>query len=491
MITLEFHFPVGRYHATPWDHHANEGVVEWPPSPWRIVRALVAASFKLYPPAAEDDVQRVLAPLLGPPRYEVPAVSAGHTRHYMPAPSTTTKILDAFVVPGDQPLKVSWPAAELEGADRQLLERIIAHLTYLGRAESWVEARLTRDEVSVNCRPCLPEEATVGLLAVDDAERHRAWCDGFVAAQLGLPKKERREVPRDWWHVVQQDVGRLRDEGWSRPPGVQRVPYRFDKHTPARRAPRRQVGDAPVLARYELWSPVRPSLTLALDIGDRVRAALIKHSDGDAVFAGHAGPGQTLDHQHAYFLPADEDGDGKLDAIVLYCHRGFDAAARRAIERLQRLWGRDGHDLQLTLVAMWKAHELEKIGGSQRSARDGRLPQLGPARVWRSHTPFVPPRFQHNRGGRVTDSPEEQLVRFLTGQGLPVPEVARIDAPSLARTSQRIDWFRFRMQRQHGGGSGAGNRGCGYELRFAEPVLGPIAMGYGAHQGLGQFMAVE
>src|SRR5690606_41364458 len=41
------YFPTRRssdlYHATPWGSHANEAEIEWPPSPWRILRALVAS----------------------------------------------------------------------------------------------------------------------------------------------------------------------------------------------------------------------------------------------------------------------------------------------------------------------------------------------------------------------------------------------------------------------------------------------------------------
>ena len=30
MTTIELTFPAGRYHATPWGRHVNEGAVEWP-----------------------------------------------------------------------------------------------------------------------------------------------------------------------------------------------------------------------------------------------------------------------------------------------------------------------------------------------------------------------------------------------------------------------------------------------------------------------------
>ena len=42
MLALSFTFPAGRYHATPWDRHVNEGAVAWPPEPWRLLRGLIA-----------------------------------------------------------------------------------------------------------------------------------------------------------------------------------------------------------------------------------------------------------------------------------------------------------------------------------------------------------------------------------------------------------------------------------------------------------------
>ena len=42
MIIIEIGFLAGKFHATPWDRHVNEGIEEWPPSPWRILRALIS-----------------------------------------------------------------------------------------------------------------------------------------------------------------------------------------------------------------------------------------------------------------------------------------------------------------------------------------------------------------------------------------------------------------------------------------------------------------
>ena len=46
MIAIKLRFLAGRFHATPWGRHVNEGVVEWPPSPWRLLRALAATFYR-------------------------------------------------------------------------------------------------------------------------------------------------------------------------------------------------------------------------------------------------------------------------------------------------------------------------------------------------------------------------------------------------------------------------------------------------------------
>jgi CRISPR-associated protein Csb2 len=56
---------------------------------------------------------------------------------------------------------------------------------------------------------------------------------------------------------------------------------------------------------------------------------------------------------------------------------------------------------------------------------------------------------------------------------------------------KKMHWLEFRRLRSGGGGQLADARGFGFEIVFAEPVRGPLALGYGCHFGLGQFVAVE
>ena len=87
------------------------------------------------------------------------------------------------------------------------------------------------------------------------------------------------------------------------------------------------------------------------------------------------------------------------------------------------------------------------------------------------------------------DTVEDQARRLIVGLGLPTP--AAITLLAGEQTPAGVPWGRFLLQRH----AGAGARGpsCGHGLRvvFDAPVRGPIALGCGAHQGLGQLVAVE
>jgi hypothetical protein len=52
-------------------------------------------------------------------------------------------------------------------------------------------------------------------------------------------------------------------------------------------------------------------------------------------------------------------------------------------------------------------------------------------------------------------------------------------------------WHAFRTVRAGGAGRRSTAAGYGFHLAFAEPVWGPIAVGYGAHFGLGTFTPAD
>jgi CRISPR-associated protein Csb2 len=169
---------------------------------------------------------------------------------------------------------------------------------------------------------------------------------------------------------------------------------------------------------------------------------------------------------------------------VVHARRGFDRAALQALDSMRHVWGRNGIDVELSIVGLGTPDQL---GCTRRDPPcDDRTPQLGIAQVWESITPFVPPRHIKYRRGGVRDSPREQLAKLLALHGFPPAQIEEVDP--LIRSSE---WQPFQLRRTAGGGSRGSDTGFGFRLRFEQPVVGPIALGYGAHQGLGQFVAVE
>lgn len=489
MIALAFTLLAGRYHATGWDHHVNEGTVEWPPSPWRVLRALVAASYRLGPDLDRPRLAAILERLATPPVYYLPDAAPGHLRHYMPIDGASIiKVFDTFLALGhgaaDPPeLIVAWPDLDLDPADRDLLASVAVQIAYLGRAESWAECRL-RDVLPArqpDASPLAPGDnprARTRLLAPLGSLEYRAWRDGYLAAQPPR-QRARLRLPDTLWDVLNLDTGALQQSGWSIAPGTRWIHYTLTEPPapPQRTAPTRS--DWPDFVRIILDSAVHPSIKDALWIGERLRAALLSRV-GDRpcpVLTGKDDAGKPLrDHGHAYFLP-QSGKRGEVDQILVYARRGFDPVALHALHALRELHGLTSHPTYTTIVALGRRDHLERPH-----------PQLRPATRWRTLTPFVPPRCPEERHGQLRNSPSEQLRRLCHLIHGVEPVAVRPFTPEESRRQHLHD---FRRQRQRGAAVPGNSPGLGFHLEFAAPIAGPLALGYGAHFGLGQFSPID
>ena len=491
MIALAFTLLAGRYHATGSDHHVNEGTVEWPPSPWRLLRALVAASYRLGPDLDLKRFQAVLERLTAPPIYYLPPVAPGHLRHYMPIEgSNPTKVFDAFLavgggagasLPSTNPddIIAAWPDLELTAADRDLLAEVAGQIAYLGRAESWAEARLCTELPArlPDARPCTPGEDPPNqtrLLTLLPALDYQLWQDGFLAAQG--PQQRKQALPATLWDRLNIDTGALQRAGWSTVPGTRWIPYAVAA-APARRPqqPSPSRSDHPNFARIILDGPVRPHVEKTLWIGERLRAALLRHV-GDqpcAVLTGKDDDDRPLQgHRHAFFLPQANER-GEVDHILVHARDGFDTPALHALRSLRVLYGLTSHPVHTTMIALGRAEALEHPP----------LP-LRAATHWESLTPFIPPRYPKERRGQLLDTHEAQLRR-LCSLVLGVEPIAI--HPFTAEEARERRLHAYRRERRRGGPVPGHAASLGFRLEFAEPVRGPIALGYGAHFGLGQF----
>jgi len=238
---ISVRFTTGRAHLHPWQSAPSEGQVEWPPSPWRFLRALLAVAGRNIVPLPRDptvaeplnsgkycpasgttsactngiNLCRLAELLLSlaekPPDIWLPRTSYGHLRHFHPFPvfdkqkglkTSGSPILDAFAVidPG-QPIYFEWLELFLSDTQQDDLKLLLSHLTYFGRAESWCEAELLdhlpdslkKNETHWKC-PCIEvaDEATrngLGKEHVDyEVKRRLAWEAGNQQAKELLKK---------------------------------------------------------------------------------------------------------------------------------------------------------------------------------------------------------------------------------------------------------------------------------------------------------------
>ncbi|MCY0878223.1 MAG: type I-U CRISPR-associated protein Csb2 [Firmicutes bacterium] len=512
MVIIAFNFLAGQYHATPWGRHVNEGDVEWPPSPWRMLRSLLGVwhrkgGYEAFSPETMDRLVERLASEL--PLYHTPSAAPMHTRHYMPMregrADHSRLIFDAGLsVKRDTPLVVMWPHTELGNEETHLLDYLLERMTYLGRAESWVEAqRLTRWDAAPNCVPALEgalrspasDEQSVRLLAPLNLDDYRDWRAAWIAqvdtASQGNRGRRRRNVtrvppPESLVDALLLETADLARGGWSQPPGSRWVQYRFTKpaallaSTAESRARSRRL----TTARLVLAGKPLPLVSEAVVVGELMRLAMMAQASRiagtiPAILSGRDADGRVRNdgHRHAFFLPEDADDDGFLDHVVIFAAEGLDEITIRALDRLDRIYTVDG-------MREWPV-VLEGIGQPPLFAPDSRL--VGSARVWQSVTPYLHP-WHRKRNGRF--GPAEQLRRELISRGYQEPCEIR-PLPHIMVGGRLVSPLRFRRFRSRGSQSQPDRSGSFWRIAFADPIEGPLSLGYGCHYGLGVFEPTE
>lgn len=536
VLCFELRFPARRYHATPWGAHVNEGQIEWPPSPWRLARALLSVGFtrlgwSVVPPEARSLLEKMAA---CPPSYSLPEASLGHTRHYMPIPGNTTKVLDAFAYVGNGVLQVLYEG-DFSEAEIAIATALIVRLPYLGRAESWVEGRVipTPDLADFECRPLGEEETPSNLesrrlLAPELPEAYASWREVEIGNALAraLEMKQReaeargRSVPsklgkKDVEKIQQtfprsmmdgllwetsQVQRRKSDGGWNVPPGSRWVTYRM----PVKWRPRVRVtlptphslpeaSDTALLAlsadtkRIDLYPPMRDALRRM----EVLHSSLVSLSKADAdehgspVFTGKVDGELLRGHRHAFLIPlALGRRFDRIDHVLVHAPMSFDRNALAALRDIRKTYAQGMPEIFVTLVGLGRLEDFEEA-----------VPDTREAMRWRSRTPFVPPRFLKTRG---KNSLRGQIEAELAERGIDDLVAVRMESDDgILVTLDHIDertrpsrrFRHFRRQRQKL--ASPTRQAFSLELEFATPVRGPIALGYACHFGLGAFAPVE
>ena len=458
MTRIEIRFLANRYHGTGWGRHVNEGVPEWPPSPYRLLRGLYDVWKRKCSHLGEDEVRDVFAAIAGQlPQFWLPKGVSAHTRSYLSSntgdSADKSLIFDAFIAVAREPACVMEWACNLNEHQKRILRELLDGLNYLGRSESWVEARLggAPPDGKPTCRPAggtMQRGELVYLACPVSANEYGG------------------SVP--WLDALTYSSGQLTKERLSGPPAMRTVAYELDADALATWLPSRTVGRGRGIsaAVLELHGPVLPMATDTVRVAERIRGRLMRQFEESdtgipALIHGKDSEGHPLkDHSHVFILPRANE-HGRIESVLLFSHSvPFDRQVIDAVAGIGHF--RWLNPVRATAAWMGRFDDL-KFRRSSRTVV--------------STTPFITVR--HWRKGRDNFLGDE-IRRECKNHGLPEP--ASVELLPLAG---RFAPVKFRRNREED----AQRPGYALKLTFDRPVQAPFALGYGCHFGLGQFDA--
>ncbi len=531
-LVLEQSFPLGRFHATRWNQNPFEDRHgEWPPSPWRLLRALTARWFQYARETGDEDEaarNELLKKLAAqPPVFHLPAftwrgdpaprqyqktevawtdASAKAAAYKKPK---TTLVVDVFraVSPKD-PVIWIWDDIELSPRLANLLRELLKRILYFGRAET-------------HCRFVITTTPTQGLHRCELSQSSKTHSPVLVA------------TPGD--NINLESLLASTDDkllkGRQIPPGTEWQYASLPQCPTMLNPPRRKSmfpNDRQVI-QFAVGGRVFPEQAHWVRVIEKFRGCVLKHAtrivsrreclsyreltpelrDKLALLSGKEGNGKPVqNHQHAYFFLCPDEL-GNPTRLIVHRRTAFDGMADQPFEveailaasREPIFWQSRDPDWSLRLVPL----PFETPPPPSCSMNDAR------SKFWISATPFVPPnrrRFRENGRLRAAETAIVLLNKALSetlmaiGSSASVVGIQSIDNDGNLLTTRpdqdpaEFKWVTihetlYERRRRLKDRTRRVHPGFRFRVEFSEPVGGPLLVGHSCHFGLGLFQAVE
>jgi CRISPR-associated protein Csb2 len=473
--TVAIRFPLGRYHATPWNRSVNEGATEWPPSPWRLLRALVATWYTRWPDLPAVELDPLLDALGDPPSYRTPSARPAHSRHYLPGldhkkgePGGTDLTLDPFLsVPRSDDLLVRWDA-DLSAEQREVLAKLVELLPYLGRADSVCQAQLLDGS---------PEP---------DDTWWRPGGDGKQQVRLLAPI---RPVSRPALEVSTVEVRKNRR---TLPLASELVLYSAREQVTARPAPKPEVPSVEAVRFAVMGSaPLRSAngVLLADEVHRIVGRMLASRSIDDDRRRMLLGTDRALSgHQHAHWIPIAEDErrGATVRSLVVWVPAKLRPSEVAAIIDLGSVSGKRGAGRNAEAYELRGFPEVRLLFEAAGSIEQVAPELCGPSRCWRSLTPYLPVRHLKREplGEYLTSDIAAELRYRDQFENPPPPVVTPVDPAGVLPDRWAREFRRYRLAER----MNRSRLGLGLRLEFPEVIHGPMLLGQLSHFGYGIFV---
>ena len=311
------------YTACPWDTAHVEGIVEWPPSPWRIYRAIFAGFF-LAVGAGEkvnrQDIEELISILAKTlPDYYLPQTAYLQTRTNRKDLTDDTKLYKSGKTlvsgelrfhPTDCTIYIYWNV-ELDKKQTANLSTCLNFCAYLGRRESDAVWQIEDGELpQTNCHPDLKGNIKT-LVPVDDFE-----------------PKHLLKSPREIFDIERRQY--IPGAKWTSYVSITSK-QTLECNTPTRRFNYIKVA---LIADF----PLRDRNTLYFS--EKLHDALVSKCSSPN-FTGCDEFGNYLrSNNHTYLIPVIEKG--QVIAFEFYCANGFTLEEERAFITLRKLYTKSG-----------------------------------------------------------------------------------------------------------------------------------------------------
>lgn len=454
MITIKIKFESNRYSATPWDNNVNENIPEWPPSIYRLYRAMIDSWYRRTD-YTEEQVIKVFSVLTATmPCYKIPEYTSSYTVSFMNiktgtniALSESSLIYNPFINI-NEPLYIVYNM-DIDEESRAILNKILNGINFLGRSESWVSMSLTDEEIKCNFMPSENGSFYVPVATKVDTN----WLKDMEQLTSNTVKSN---LPRTM-KIIRYDFTGPLDTG------KQKIIHK-ESHLKS--------------VIYELSSVYLPSIYDTLIISDKIHKLLISkgiklYVHNFEKFSGRKDDGTLLKgHRHLYILPLDIDKDGKIDHILLKGKENLNADEISVIENIHALY-MEKRKIQLTPVGYYSNNNYLKNFPSSRN--------------WISATPVIFSRHYKKNKGTFYQWMYNELVTELKFHSVisDDKELEKVELLEyIKRNSRKYYWLNYRRSRKDEPENGA----YGFKLIFKNEISGPFAIGTNAHYGLGLFM---
>lgn len=497
-VVIEVELLAGRYHAHVWGEaqFAMAGA-EWPPSPWRLLRALASAWFETRPAPSTTADRDGLIEALGcsrAPEIWLPATTFREIRYYQPLEQKRALHHDFFAVPAGHRFYFVFEASLNEG-HQQLLDTLLKRVQYFGRAES----RATLQRVTMGGPPSgffrvLPRERAAGtgwsprpvLCPSHDFRASDLWAPREPASS-NKGKKAKKAANENGAPVHLVDA--LLSARKPLPDGSSRIEYAQPDGSLVHEIPSTKTPRSPITEIVDTRSVrLRLCRRIPIAISDVVAVARA-YRDAVAEIFKAANPGihsraltgreddgsVSRGNRHAYYLPQPSAPGIELSALLVVVPSEIaltrlELDALLAVERVRLRWN---DRYPITVIP-------EVVNGDRRVASER----------WRSITPFLPP--HHHRAGHNETCTDQHLLSCIQNScGVAPVRIAPISGPAGmgSRTLVRAHEYASAVAESADARSWRLTRRFAqwFSVEFSAPVVLAHAVGKDAHFGLGQF----